>query len=270
MSCAFEEIRIPSLPAKPRERGLTMVIDWGAGLEKQRGCVEAAGEYIDIAKIATGASRILRRDYLEKKIRLYKENNIKTFPGGQFLEIAILQGRVREYLEAAKEVGYEVVEVSDNAIFLKPEEKRGIIRQALDMGLGVIGEVGKKVAVTDPAELIADIENTLDSGAWKVFVEAKELFDEELNTELIERIAGSVDVSRLIFEVPGPWLPNVRHSDQFVIWSWLLKTFGAGVNIANVDLEDGLNVALLRYGLGADTSFEEGTFHLSKNGRLAK
>jgi hypothetical protein len=42
----------------------------------------------------------------------------------------------------------------------------------------VIAEVGKKVAATDLSELIADIQNTLKAGAWKVFVEAKEIFGE--------------------------------------------------------------------------------------------
>jgi phosphosulfolactate synthase len=267
---AFPEIAIPAWPAKPRERGITMVADWGFGLGRQQDLIDTAGYFVDLAKIVVAVSRILDRETLRRKIRLYKENRIQPFPGGQFLEIAILQGKVREYCRAALEVGFEAIEVSDNAITLSPEEKRSVIREAVGAGLRVIGEVGKKVSTTDLGELIADIRNTLEAGSWKVFVEAKEIFGEGLNEELIRRLAESVDLAKLIFEIPLVSVQEVHHFQGYRMWTWLLETFGPEVNIANVEYDDPLKLAALRLGIGPDTTLKEGAFCRSLSGDFAK
>jgi phosphosulfolactate synthase len=267
---AFSEIVIPDRPPKPRERGITMVADWGFGLGKQKDLIETGGYFVDLAKIVVAISRVLPREILEQKIRLYKENRIQPFPGGQFLEIAILQKRVKEYCRAALEVGYEAIEVSDNAITLSPREKRDVIRQGVDSGLRVIGEVGKKVSATDMEELIADIRNTLEAGAWKVFVEAKEIFGEEMNEDLIKQLAEAVDLSKLIFEIPLVSVQEVHHFQCYKMWVWLLETFGPEVNIANVEYDDPLKLATLRLGIGWDTTLKQGAFCRSLSGEFAK
>jgi phosphosulfolactate synthase len=267
---AFPEIAIPDWPSKPRERGITMVADWGVGLGKQKDLIETGGYFVDLAKIVVAISRILPRETLARKIQLYKENQIQPFPGGQFLEIAILQKRVEEYCRAALEVGYEAVEVSDNAITLTAGEKRDVIRRAIDSGLRVIGEVGKKISATDMRELIADIQNTLEAGSWKVFVEAKEIFGEELNEDLIKQLADSVDLSKLIFEIPLVSVQEVHHFQGYKMWVWLLETFGPEVNIANVEYDDPMKLATLRLGIGWDTTLKEGAFCRSLNGEFGK
>jgi phosphosulfolactate synthase len=267
---AFTEIRIPDWPPKPREAGITMVADWGVGLTRQTDLIQTTGYFVDLAKIVVGISRILPREILAKKIQLYKENQIRAFPGGQFLEIAVLQKRVEEYYAAAREIGYEYVEVSDNAISITPKEKSQIIEQAARAGLKVIGEVGKKVATTDVQALIRDIQNTLGAGAWKVFVEAKEIFGEGLNEDLIQALARAVDISKLIFEIPLVSVQEVHHFEGYQMWIWLLKTFGPQVNIANVEFDDPLKLAATRLGIGADTSLEGGTFCRSLSGEFVK
>jgi phosphosulfolactate synthase len=267
---AFAEIVIPDWPPKPRDRGITMVADWGFGLGKQKDLVETSGYFVDLAKIVVAISRVLPREVLARKIKLYQENEIQPFPGGQFLEIAILQKRVKEYCRAALEIGYEAIEVSDNAITLTAREKRDVIRQAIDSGLRVIGEVGKKVSATDMGELITDIQNTLEAGSWKVFVEAKEIFGEELNEGLIKQLAGSVDLSKLIFEIPLVSVQEVHHFQGYKMWGWLLETFGPEVNIANVEYDDPLKLAALRLGIGWDTTLKPGAFCRSLSGEFAK
>ena len=267
---AFSEIVIPDWPPKPRERGITMVADWGFGLSKQQDLIETSGYFVDLAKIVVAISRIMPREALARKIQLYQENQIQPFPGGQFLEIAILQKRVKEYCRAALEAGYEAIEVSDNAITLTAEEKREVIRQAIDSGLRVIGEVGKKVSATEMGELIADIRNTLEAGSWKVFVEAKEIFGEGLNVDLIKQLADSVDLSKLIFEIPLVSVQDVHHFQGYKMWVWLLETFGPEVNIANVEYDDPMKLAALRLGIGWDTTLKEGAFCRSLSGEFAK
>lgn len=267
---AFQEIAIPQWPSKPRDWGITMVADWGVGLARQEDLIQTSGYFVDLAKIVVGLSRILPRDILAQKIQLYEKNQIGPFPGGQFLEIAVLQNRVKEYCAAALEIGYEIIEVSDNAITLSPEEKSGIIKQAIDSGLRVIGEAGKKVSTTDLSDLIADIQNTLRAGAWKIFVEAKEIFGEELNADLIKQLADAVDLSQLIFEIPLVSVQEVHHYQGYKMWQWLLDTFGPRVNIANVEYDDPLKLAAVRLGIGPDTSLQEGAFCRSLSGEFAK
>jgi phosphosulfolactate synthase len=267
---AFKEIVIPEWSPKPRERGITMVADWGFGLGKQKDLIETSGYFVDLAKIVVAISRVLPRDILARKIRFYQKNGIQPFPGGQFLEIAILQRRVKEYFRGALEVGYEAVEVSDNAITLTPGEKKAVIREAIDSGLRVIGEVGKKISTTDMGELIADIRNTLQAGSWKVFVEAKEIFGEELRVDLIRQLADSVDISKLIFEIPLVSVQEVHHYQGYKMWMWLLETFGPEVNIANVEYDDPMKLATLRLGIGPDTTLKEGAFCRSLSGEFAR
>ena len=267
---AFQEIQIPDWPPKPREWGITMVADWGVGLGRQKDLIQTGGYFVDLAKIVVGLSRILPRDVLARKIRLYQENGIEPFPGGQFLEIAVLQKRVQEYCRGARKAGFRTIEVSDNVINLSPREKSRVIREAIDSGLRVIGEVGKKVATTDLSELIADIRNTLKAGVWKVFVEAKEIFGEELNADLIKQLADSVDLSKLIFEIPLVSVQEVHHFQGYKMWQWVLQTFGPGVNIANVEYDDPLKLAAIRLGIGPDTTLKEGAFCRSLSGELGK
>jgi len=139
----------------------------------------------------------------------------------------------------------------DNVIELTPREKTDLIRLAREeFGLEVLGEVGSKVEGTLPAELIADIQRCLEAGAWKVFVEAAELFGSDLNEALIEEITRGVPVDKLIFEVPGPWISGIRRCDQHATRSWLARRFGPGVNLANVHPEDILEVETMRRGIG--------------------
>ena len=267
---AFQEIVIPDWPPKPREKGITMVADWGFGLNRQKDLIESSGYFVDLAKIVVAISRIMPREVLARKIQIYKENKIVPFPGGQFLEIAILQKRVKEYCRGALAVGYEAIEVSDNAITLTPREKKDVIRQAIDSGLRVIGEVGKKVSTTDMGELIADIKNTLEAGSWKIFVEAKEIFGEGLNEDLIKQLADAVDISKLIFEIPLVSVQEIHHFQCYKMWMWLLETFGPEVNIANVEYDDPMKLATLRLGIGPDTTLKQGAFCRSFSGEFAK
>lgn len=247
---AFRSIKIPTRSMKPRDKGITMVIDKGIGLEAQSDLIESAGEFIDLAKIVTCLSGIYPEDHLRKKIELYQEHQIDVFPGGMFLELAIMQGKTREYLEDAEQAGYKTVEVSDNIVEITSEEKSHIISLAADeYNFKILGEVGKKYASTSPQSIIQDIQNCLDAGAWRIFVEAMELFTEELNTELIDKITRAVPTEKLIIELPLLEYQGVHRYDINKIESWLITHLGPEVSIANVDPDNVLTLEQLRRGL---------------------
>ena len=55
-----EFLGLPMRPSKPRERGLTHVIDKGMTLAEVDGMFEIAGEYVDIVKLGWGTSYVTR------------------------------------------------------------------------------------------------------------------------------------------------------------------------------------------------------------------
>ena len=206
---------------------------------------------------------------MKQKIQHYSDNNIPCFPGGQFFEIAYLQGKSDAYLEEVKRTGFSHVEISDNCIDLTPKLKRDLIKNASSLGLIVLGETGKKLETSDAGEMIDDINNCLDAGAWKVFVEAAELItDQGINLELVKSLNKEVDFKHMIFEIPGQWMTGMTFDTQVSYWKMLVQTIGPDVNLANIPAEDLLRLSLMRLGLGADTTLTKGAFALSKEGKL--
>ena len=140
-----------------------MMIDWGIPLGLQKDCLEGQGLYVDEAKIAGSIHRVMPADYLKKKIAAYQKEDIFTFPGGLFTELAIAQGNYEAFLEEVKTVGFSGIEVSDNLIQIEPKKKKELISKAVnEYNLTVTGEVGRKEGSMSGDELIADIENCLD------------------------------------------------------------------------------------------------------------
>ena len=60
-------INLPVRPLKPRNVGITMVIDKGLSLAESESLVEKAGDYIDMVKIGFGSSLITKN--LAEKIK---------------------------------------------------------------------------------------------------------------------------------------------------------------------------------------------------------
>ncbi|MEA2248566.1 MAG: phosphosulfolactate synthase, partial [Solirubrobacteraceae bacterium] len=66
--------------------------------------------------------------------------------------------------------------------------------------------------------------------------------DGSANVELIEAIVGAVPPERLLFEAP-------KKEQQ----AWLVRRFGANVNLSNIAPDDVVSVETLRLGLRFDT-----------------
>ena len=174
---AFSAIPMLERPAKQRMSGQTMMIDFGLGLVQQEDILRLASEYIDSAKIAVGVARLLPRELVMQKISLYQQYDVVPYPGGQFLEYAVLCEKVDEYLEETRAVGFRAVEVSDNLLSISLDEKKALIAKArATYGLDVFGEVGKKEGLAVTVSLEEDIKACLEAGSSKVLVEAAEVF----------------------------------------------------------------------------------------------
>jgi len=240
--------------AKPRRSGLTMIVDHGMPLGFQGDLMRLAGDYADLAKIKTGTARLYPEAYLRAKLAAYRRHAVQPFLGGQFHEyVFATQGERalgRFYREALR-VGFAAIEISDNVVPLSARQRRAQIRAARRAGLVVYGEVGSKETLSNPRLLVGQAEDCFEAGAALVLVEAAELVKKgRPNRRTIDLIVKGLDMTRVMIELPGPWIPEVRQCDVEALKKLLIEELGPDVNLANVTPEDLIDLETTRVGLG--------------------
>lgn len=127
---AFDGILADPLPGrsgKPRTHGETMVIDKGLGLSATRDLLEMASDYIDYMKLAFGTAGLCSAALLKAKLSLIRSYDVAVYPGGTYLEAAILQGRVQAFLERAQTLGFTHIDMSEASKPSTPSVVRGMI-----------------------------------------------------------------------------------------------------------------------------------------------
>ena len=247
----------PERTSKPRNRGLTMVMDNGWPVSFVEGMMDQYGEYLDVVKIWDPHLRAPERE-VRKKIAIYRKHNVRVQPGGIFMEVARIQGKEREVMPRLAELGFNVIEISSTATTAERnlEDESRMVREAKDLGFAVFGEVGKKFAENDSTRrseeevneeaTINEFRALLDAGAERVYWEGHllrrvmgEQPDELLSkrasgTQQVLRVAKAVGVERIMFEVSSLRPVLNRRVLQF----WLVTLFGTEVNIGNARLEE--------------------------------
>ena len=252
---AFECVPLPVVRsrAKPRKSGLTMVMDWGEPLGALEDFLALNAPIVDLAKLVVGTARFYPEPYLREKLALYRRHAVRPFLGGQFLEYVFgTQGwaGVGPFLAEARRLGLEAIEVSDNCVPLTDAERARMIRLAQEAGLEAHGEVGSKTVKQDVADLVRQAEVCFRAGCEIVLVEAAEIAPGgEPNRALIRAVRERLDVSRVLFELPGWWIKDTATSDVFELQKLLIAEFGPDANIANVQPYMLFNLEALRCGL---------------------
>lgn len=252
----FEFVPLPPERSrrKPRRSGLTMVVDAGLPLLAQRDLLELGGDYIDLAKIKTGSARLYPPEVLAKKLARYRRARVQPFLGGQFHEYVFATQGARalgRFYREALRLGFAAIEISDNVVPLTPAQRKGQIRAARAAGLIVYGEVGSKDSLSNPSLLVRQAEDCFAAGSALVLVEAAELVRRgKPNRKTLELIVRSLDMKRVMIELPGPWIPEVRACDVEVLKKLLVEALGPDVNLANVLPADVLDLETTRVGLG--------------------
>ena len=250
----FEGIDGIERQQKPRDCGLTMVIDWGIGMHEQEDLIEIAEDHFDFAKIAVGISRLLSNDVLAGKLKKYRKHQIEPFAGGMFLEYAEVSGKADLYFPAIVKAGYRWVEVSDNLGTVSVEWKQKMIRQAVnEHGLQVMGEVGKKEGLVSEIPFPEDAQGCIDAGAAFVLLEAAELVSKDVDTaRAVEEVVKLVGLEKVMFELPGPWIAGVTAHGIHHLRRQLIDRYGPEVNLGNVAPPDLVSLEAYRRGLGVN------------------
>jgi phosphosulfolactate synthase len=242
-------LHLPQRACKPRQQGITHVLDRGLSVAEVDGLVEVAGDYIDLVKLGWGTA--VATGNLEPKLARYREHGVPVMFGGTLTELAMAQNRLDAMVDWLHRLDLKHIEVSDGTITIEHEHKLELI-QRLAREFTVLSEVGSKddTRIMAPFRWVEQIETELAAGAWKVIAEAREsgtvgIFrhDGEVRMGLIDEIVQTIEPERILFEAP--------RKDQQV---WFIRRFGPDVNLGNIVPEEVLSLETMRVGLRSDTA----------------
>ncbi|MCX7728734.1 MAG: phosphosulfolactate synthase [Bacteroidia bacterium] len=241
---------LPERTKKPRNTGITMVIDKGLGLHAAEDIVSSSAHIIDYIKIGFGTSIVTQN--LKEKINIYQKAGLEVYLGGTLLEAFLVRNQLEDYLKFVDELKLTCVEVSDGSITIPHEQKCELIHY-LSKNYKVLSEVGSKEEgiIIHPNRWIKMMKAELQAGSYKVIAEAREsgtvgIFHKNgsAHVMLIDKIKAHVDIHNIIWETP-------QKSQQV----YFIKHFGANVNLGNIPTSDVIALECLRLGLRGDTFF---------------
>jgi phosphosulfolactate synthase len=239
---------LPKRSSKPRQTGLTLVMDKGLSVAEAENLLSVAEPYIDFIKLGFGTALLTRN--LERKLMVYRNSRINVFFGGTFFEAFVVRNQFDDYLRFLEHNKIEYAEVSDGSFRMPPQEKCEYIRK-LARHVTVLSEVGSKTenSTFTPAEWVEAINLELEAGALSVIAEARESgtagiyrSNGEIRDGLVLEVSKYVPKHKLIWEAPK--------KEQQV---WFIKTFGSNVNLGNIAPDDVIPLETLRIGLRGDT-----------------
>lgn len=254
---AFEFLHVNDRPDKPRGRGITEIrgpyYD-PMGPRELQDLLETMGWYVDIYKFSGGSFALMAESTVRELIDICHDHDVKVSTGG-FIENVLVRDndRVEEYVIAAKDLGFDIVEISSGFLAIDTDDLVALTELVADHGLQPKPEVNVQFGAggaSDPAELeaagqqdprlaIEEGRRHLDVGADLLMVEAEGITEEvhEWRTDVAYELASELGVENLVFEAPGP--------DMF---EWYIKNFGPNVNLF-VDNSQIIECECMRSGL---------------------
>lgn len=240
---------------KPRDIGMTMVLDKGLGFDTAKSLMEISADYVDYLKFGWGTSVIQDENLIRAKVEMYKGFDIIPYTGGTLFELAYMNDKVDNFFKRAKELGFESIEISNGSTDLSYEDKIDYIKRATDLGFHVLSEVGKKNPAIDKEITLEERVNymnaELEAGSSKVIVEAREggknigIFDKSGNAkeDEVDYILNNIsDETKIIWEAP--------QKDQQV---YFVLKLGSDVSLGNISTDDIISLETIRQGLRGDT-----------------
>ena len=244
----FNLKNIPERSVKPRESGITMVIDKGSSIQECKNLIESSSNYIDFVKFGWTTANFSQD--LKKKIELFRRANIEVYFGGTLFEAFAIRDQFEDYIDILKDYDLKYAEVSDGSISI-PHKKKCEYIEKLAKHVIVFSEIGSKdeKKIIPPYKWIKQMKAELDSGSWKVIGEAREsgsvgLFRSsgEVRQGLLEEILTEIPTEKILWEAP-----------QTAQQVWFVKLLGQNVNLGNISGSEVISLETIRVGLRGDT-----------------
>jgi len=240
----------PPPVSRPRITGVTHVLDRLDGLTRDE--LAYLAPYIDVAKIGWGLPLLLARSKIRDRIKQYHDYSVEVSTGGTLLEYAVTHDRVPHLMNEARELGFDIVEISSGIIELSTAQIERLAKAAKERSLDFYIEVGKKDTHYQLSlkETIAQIGHARALQPRKVIVESREsgrgvgIYDSDgaIKWDWVRSILAEHPGPELIFEAP-------QESQQVQ----LIRELGSDVNLGNVAIRSVAPLASERLGLRGET-----------------
>src|SRR3984893_15880117 len=250
----FKLSQMPDRLTKPRQHGITMVMDKGLSIEEAKNFMSVSHPHVDIVKLGFGTAFVTPN--LREKIEIYQSYDLPVYFGGTLFEAFLIRNQFDDYIAVCKEYGIRHIEVSDGSITIPHAEKCGYIEKLTKHAV-VLSEVGSKDAahIIPPYKWIELMRAELNAGATYVIAEAREAGNVgiyrgtgEVREGLVQEILTQIPSEKIIWEAP-------QKSQQL----YVIELIDCNVNLGNIAPNEMLPLETMRIGLRGDT------FHLFLN-----
>ncbi len=251
---------VPERTSKPRNNGITMVMDKGLSIREVEDFLSVASSYVDVVKLGWATSFVTPN--LAEKLAVYREAGIPVYFGGTLFEAFIIRGQFDDYRRTLEKYKMEFVEVSDGSIEINHDRKCEYISE-LAKDFKVLSEVGSKDAekIIAPYKWIKMMKSEMEAGSYKVIAEAREAGNVgifrgtgEVRSGLVDEILTQIPSEMIIWEAP-----------QKMQQTWFIQLLGTNVNLGNIAPADLIPLETLRLGLRSDTFTTFLPDHISTN-----
>lgn len=254
---AFPFIPRATRTAKSRKTGLTEIRGpyYSAyGPRHLADLLETVGAWIDGVKYAGGSFALMPPETVKAINRLAHDHDVYVSTGG-WIENVLRFGSdaIDRYMEEAKALGFDVVELSAGFVSLPTGSLLRLIEKAKAAGLKAKPELGIQFGAggstaaeelaaegtKDVGWLIAQARRALDAGADIIMIESEGITEnvKSWRTDVVAQIIDVLGLEKVMFEGADP-----------PVFEWYVKNYGNEVNLF-VDHSQIVQLEALRQGI---------------------
>ncbi len=220
----FSFLRKNERQSKPRTWGVTEIRGPYYSVMGRRyleDVLETMGEYVDALKFAGGSFTLLPVDALRGIIELAHRHDVLVSTGG-FIEYVLAQGQdaVDRYIQACKDVGFDIIEISTGFITIPTDDWLRLVEKVHKAGLKAKPEVGiqfgaggattadelEAEGTSDPDWAISQARCFLEAGAYMIMIESEGITEsvKVWRTDAISKIINGLGLEKVMFEAAEP------------------------------------------------------------------
>jgi phosphosulfolactate synthase (CoM biosynthesis protein A) len=253
----FDFLRMNERQGKPRSRGITEIRGpyySAMGKRYLQDVLETMGEYVDSLKFAGGSFALMPDEALKGIIETAHKHDMMISTGG-FIEYVLTQGKeaVDKYVEACREVGFDIIEISSGFISIPTDDWLRLVERVQKAGLKAKPEVGiqfgaggdtvagelEAEGTRDPEWMISQARRFIDAGAYMIMIESEGITEnaDPWRTDIPAEVINALGLEKVMFEAADPG-----------VFEWYVKNYGAEVNLF-VDHSQIVHLETLRRGI---------------------
>jgi phosphosulfolactate synthase (CoM biosynthesis protein A) len=254
---AFAFIPRAARTSKPRKAGITEIRGpyYSAfGRNHLADLFETVGTWIDGIKFAAGSFALMPEQAVKSINQLAHDHDVYVSTGG-WIENVLRFGpqAVDRYIEEAKRLGFDVIELSAGFISLPTDNLLRLIEKVRKAGLKPKPELGiqfgaggataaeelQSEGTKDVGWLLAQAARALDAGADIIMIESEGITEsvKAWRTDVVARIINKLGLEKAMFEAAEP-----------AVFEWYIKNYGNDINLF-VDHSQIVQLECLRSGI---------------------